>query len=140
MFWAKKKEDQFKTSREGGIREESSVQKNGGVEKSNEDADMSKTDELAALYATTIKDIQEGQIIKGRIIEVRSKEVVVDIGYKSEGIINLAEFSEPEKLNVGDEIEVLLELKEDEHGCVVCAADRHDYIGQSIHTVDLAGS
>ena len=51
---------------------------------------------------------------------------MIDIGYKSEGIINLAEFPEPEKLNVGDEIEVLLELKEDEHGCVVVSKQKAD--------------
>lgn len=85
-----------------------------------------KSDELASLYDATIKDIKEGQIIRGRIIEIRPKEIVIDIGYKSEGIIAIGEFPEPDKLKIGDMVEVLLESKEDEYGCVVVSKQKAD--------------
>jgi small subunit ribosomal protein S1 len=91
-----------------------------------ESADILRDDELATLYDSTVKDIKEGQIIKSRIIEIRPAEVVIDIGYKSEGIIPIEEFSEPDRLKVGDEVEVLLESKEDENGCVVISKQKAD--------------
>ena len=59
-------------------------------------------------YLAEVKEITEGSVVKGRIIEVRANEVLVDIGYKSEGLIPKWEFMEPETLKLGDEIEVLL--------------------------------
>ncbi|MEZ5406086.1 MAG: S1 RNA-binding domain-containing protein [Verrucomicrobiia bacterium] len=50
----------------------------------------------------------EGSIVKGRIIQIRDREVLVDIGYKSEGAIPKSEFEEPEKIKIGDEIQVYL--------------------------------
>ena len=117
MFWNKKEEEEFKT-----------VKKEGPPDKVSEtgEAGELKSDELARLYDSSIKDLKEGQIIKSKIIELRPKEVVVDIGYKSEGIISVEEFTEPDKLKVGDEVEVLLELKENEHGCVVVSKQKAD--------------
>src|SRR5437660_1506980 len=71
-----------------------------------------------------VKQFTEGMIVKGRIIEVRPNEVVVDIGYKSEGVIPKYEFPEPDSLKTGDEIEVLLEKLEDDDGMVVLSYDR----------------
>jgi len=82
--------------------------------------------EMDALYESTIKDIKEGQIVKSRIIEIRKNDIVVDIGYKSEGIIPMAEFREPEKLKVGDELEVLLESKENDEGRVAVSKIKAD--------------
>jgi len=128
MFW-KKKEDQSEIT----VGKEETAKNLSGekakAEKSAKDdaaASSSKTDEMALLYAATIKDIKEGQIIKGRIIEIRHKDVVVDIGYKSEGIISISEFSDRSKLKIGDEIEVYLDSKEDEHGCVVISKQKAD--------------
>lgn len=61
----------------------------------------------------------ENSLVRGTVIEVRSKELVVDIGYKSEGIISLDEFPDPSIAVVGSEVEVLLERLEDDHGMVV---------------------
>jgi small subunit ribosomal protein S1 len=66
-----------------------------------------------------VKEFTEGMVVTGKIIEVHSNEVLVDIGYKSEGIIPKYEFLDPESLKVGDEVEVLLEKIEDEDGMVV---------------------
>jgi len=74
---------------------------------------------MADIYKETIINVRQGQIVKGKIIEMRPKEVVVDIGYKSEGIIPLEEFSDTESLKEGNEIEVYLEKIENEDGMVV---------------------
>src|SRR5476651_9419 len=61
----------------------------------------------------------QGEIVKGIVIELRAKEVLVDIGYKSEGIIPLNEFLEPESVKVGGEVDVLIEKLENKDGTVV---------------------
>ena len=71
-----------------------------------------------------VKAFTPGMVVMGRIIEVRSNEVVVDIGYKSEGAISLMEFEDPAAVKAGDEIEVLLEQLEDEEGMVVLSKDK----------------
>src|SRR5256886_2711446 len=63
-------------------------------------------------------DFREGSIVKGRILEIRPREVLVDIGYKSEGVIPTSEFEDIAEMRVGDEVEVLLERLEDDHGMV----------------------
>jgi small subunit ribosomal protein S1 len=73
---------------------------------------------------STVKEFTEGMLVKGRILEVRPNEVLVDIGYKSEGVIPLSEFDEPEALKPGDEVEVLLERLEDDDGMVVLSYAR----------------
>ncbi|MBV9463308.1 MAG: 30S ribosomal protein S1 [Verrucomicrobiae bacterium] len=79
----------------------------------------SATAVLQELFANTIKDFAEGSIIKGRIIQIGPKEVIVDIGYKSEGVISADEFSNLDELQIGDEIEVLLVQLENNEGMVV---------------------
>ena len=66
-----------------------------------------------------MQNFREGTIVKGRIIERRPREVMVDIGYKSEGAIDLNEFSSTDDLAIGQEIEVLLERLENEDGQVI---------------------
>src|SRR5207302_216156 len=72
-------------------------------------------------------DFREGSIVKGRILEVRPREVLVDIGYKSEGVISLAEFEDAENLEVGDEVDVLLERLENDEGMVVLSKEKAAY-------------
>lgn len=76
-------------------------------------------EELQRLYEESCAGIQEGSIVKGRILLVSNEEVYVDIGYKSEGVIHISEFSDLEEVKPGMEIEVLLESKEDPDGMVV---------------------
>jgi small subunit ribosomal protein S1 len=75
-------------------------------------------------YLSEVKECSEGSVVKGTVIEVRQNEVLVDIGYKSEGLIPKWEFMEPEALVVGSEIEVLLEKIEDENGMVVLSHEK----------------
>jgi small subunit ribosomal protein S1 len=68
-----------------------------------------------------------GEIVKGHIIEVRPKEVLVDIGYKSEGVIPGSEFDDIKTVKVGDEIDVLIEKLEDKEGMVVLSREKAEF-------------
>ena len=72
-------------------------------------------------------DFREGSIVKGRILEIRPREVLVDIGYKSEGGIPITEFEDIENLEVGDEVDVLLERLENDEGMVVLSKEKAAY-------------
>ena len=82
---------------------------------------------MQELLAKGIREFREGSIVKGRLLEVRPREVLVDIGYKSEGVIPLSEFDEGEELQVGDEVEVLLCRLENEEGMVILSKERAAY-------------
>jgi small subunit ribosomal protein S1 len=73
------------------------------------------------------KSFSAGEIVSGTVIEVRPKEVLVDIGYKSEGVIAGAEFEDIKAINVGDQIDVLIERLEDREGMVVLSHERAEF-------------
>lgn len=75
--------------------------------------------DMSSIYDETFKDVKEGEMVKGKVIGVTAKEIQVDIGYKSEGVIAAEEFYDPKSIKVGDEIEVLIESKENDEGMVV---------------------
>jgi len=68
-----------------------------------------------------------GEIVKGTIIEVRPKEVLVDVGYKSEGSVPANEFEDIKIVKVGDEIDVLIEKLEDKDGMVVLSKEKAEF-------------
>jgi small subunit ribosomal protein S1 len=80
--------------------------------------------ELKELIASSVKNYREGSIVKGHILEIRTREFLVDIGYKSEGVIPASEFDEPESVELGDEVEVLLERLENDEGMVVLSKEK----------------
>ena len=80
-----------------------------------------------------------GQIVKGKIIEVRPKEVLVDIGYKSEGAVNGSEFDDIKAVKVGDEVEVLIEKLEDKDGMVVLSKEKAEFKKNWERIVTIAG-
>src|SRR5581483_5255576 len=80
--------------------------------------------EMEKLIAKSLRDFKEGSIVKGHILELRPREVLVDIGYKSEGVIPRSEFDDVDDLQVGDEVEVLLERLEDDQGMVKLSKER----------------
>ena len=84
--------------------------------------------ELAALYDQTFHTIKEGQIVKGRIVAINDNGVAIDIGFKSEGLVPLAEFSNIDELSPGDDIEVYLESVENRDGQLVLSRKRADFI------------
>src|SRR6266705_730822 len=68
-----------------------------------------------------------GEIIKGTVIEVRPKEVLIDIGYKSEGVIPANEFQDIKAVKVGDSVDVLIEKLEDKDGMVVLSKEKAEF-------------
>lgn len=80
------------------------------------DAEKSLMEEL---YASTLKDIKEGEVSKGVIAAITPKEVIVDIGFKSEGFVAIEEFRNPSELAIGQSIEVLIENIEDDNGRLI---------------------
>ena len=80
--------------------------------------------EMQELIAKSLRDFKEGSIVKGRILEIRPREVLVDIGYKSEGVIPVSEFDDMSQVEVGDEVEVLLEKLENEDGMIVLSKEK----------------
>jgi small subunit ribosomal protein S1 len=68
-----------------------------------------------------------GEIVKGHVIEVRPKEVLVDIGYKSEGVVPGNEFDDIKTVKVGDEVDVLIEKLEDKEGMVVLSKEKAEF-------------
>ncbi len=75
--------------------------------------------QLEKAYFSSIIEINKGEIVKGKIVEVTSKDVVVDIGFKSEAIIPRNEFLFTENLDIGREVDLLIEELEDEEGRLV---------------------
>jgi small subunit ribosomal protein S1 len=73
------------------------------------------------------KRFAAGEIVKGIIIEVRPKEVLVDIGYKSEGVIPASEFEDIAAIKLGNEIDVLVEKLEDKEGMVVLSKEKAEF-------------
>src|SRR6059036_1205563 len=73
------------------------------------------------------KRFAAGEIVKGIIIEVRPKEVLVDIGYKSEGVIPANEFEDIKTVKISDEIDVLIEKLEDKDGMVVLSKEKAEF-------------
>ncbi len=82
-----------------------------------------KNQELSDLIDSKFREFREGSIVKGTILDIRPQVVLVDIGYKSEGAIPSNEF-EDEEIEVGDEIEVLLERLENDEGMVVLSKEK----------------
>jgi small subunit ribosomal protein S1 len=81
-------------------------------------------EEMSKMYEETLKNFKEGSIVPGKVLEVRSNEVLVDIGYKSEGVINGHEFKDLSAVVIGDQFDVLLDQIEDDHGMVVLSKEK----------------
>jgi len=74
---------------------------------------------MEELYSDTFRDIKEGEIVKGKIVAINNKEVVIDIGFKSEGFVPIEEFRNTDGLENGSEIDILIESIEDDEGRLV---------------------
>ncbi|MBV6520803.1 MAG: 30S ribosomal protein S1 [Gemmatimonadaceae bacterium] len=85
-------------------------------------------EQMMEMYNGTLASIDEGEIVKSRVLEIRENMVVLDIGFKSEGTIPLEEFKDMPDLKVGDEVDVLLEHLEDQEGSVVLSKKKADFM------------
>src|SRR3569623_673752 len=85
-------------------------------------------EQMMDMYNGTLASIEEGEIVKSRVLEIRDNMVVLDIGFKSEGTIPLEEFKDLPDIKPGDEVEVLLEHREDQEGSVVLSKKKADFM------------
>ncbi len=91
--------------------------------------DVTSREELEQLYEESLKHIQEGEIVRGRVVHIGRDSVLVDVGYKSEGMIELDEFPDQGRhLQVGEEVDVLLEEKDDSDGQVILSKEKANRI------------
>jgi small subunit ribosomal protein S1 len=84
-------------------------------------------EDMEALYEQSFRTIQEGEVAKGTIVAVEKDYVVVDIGYKSEGQIDINEFKDADgviQAEVGQEVDVLLERTEDDEGTIILSKEK----------------
>ncbi len=89
------------------------------------------SDEIARmteLYEGTLSNIEEGEIVKSRVLRVTDAAVILDVGFKSEGAVPIDEFKDPKSLKEGDEVEVFLEHLEDHEGAVVLSKKKADFM------------
>ncbi len=94
---------------------------------SNQKNKSPKVPDVSQLYEDSIRKIQEGEVIKGKIISMTNEFVMVDIGYKSEGQVPIHEFKDKEgkiTASVGDVIDVVIERRNDEEGAVVLSKNK----------------
>ena len=93
----------------------------------DEGLDAAEHARLMALYEGSFRNIAEGEVIKGTVLQVSESEVIVDVGYKSEGIISLSEFLDEDgeaAVHPGDTVDVLLERTEDRDGHIVLSREK----------------
>jgi small subunit ribosomal protein S1 len=94
------------------------------------DREYSETEfrDMVKLYEGSLGKISEGEIVRGRIVAIGENDVSVDIGFKSEGVVSLGEFTKPDELKLGEEIEVFLESVENKDGQLVLSRKRADFM------------
>ncbi len=99
-------------------------------------------EEMVSMYDATIQDIKEGEIVKGKVLGVTNDDVIIDVGFKSEGIVPINEFPTPLNMAVGDEVEVFLEQIEDQNGQLMLSKSKADFmrVWDQIREVHDSGS
>ncbi|MEJ2720223.1 MAG: DUF2110 family protein [bacterium] len=82
---------------------------------------------LTEQFDNMVSSFSEGQIVKGSVTEIRENEIIVDVGFKSEGTIPVSEFRDFDKINPGDAVDVFLEKLENQDGLVVLSKEKADF-------------
>lgn len=90
--------------------------------------DQAEYAELYALYEDTLSRITEGEIVSAQVIGKTETDIILDVGFKSEGAVPLEEFADPDEVQMGDSVDVLLESLEDEEGVVVLSKKKADFL------------
>ncbi|KUG25854.1 ssu ribosomal protein s1p [hydrocarbon metagenome] len=83
---------------------------------------------LTKLYSESFYDIKEGEIITGKIVGVSGDNVVIDVGFKSDGTISKTEFNATEEIKIGNKVDIVIESVEDEDGNLVLSKKRADFL------------
>ncbi|MDP3580335.1 MAG: S1 RNA-binding domain-containing protein, partial [Ignavibacteria bacterium] len=84
--------------------------------------------ELSKLYSDSFRDIKEGEIITGKIVSFSGDNVVIDVGFKSDGTIPKSEFNATEEIVIGAPVDIVIEKTEDEDGNLVLSKKRADFL------------
>lgn len=79
---------------------------------------------LEEQYAGTFNSVNKGEIVEGTVVSINNKDVVLNIGFKSDGLVSLSEFRDLPELKVGDKVDVFVESREDENGQLVLSRKR----------------
>jgi small subunit ribosomal protein S1 len=90
-----------------------------------------ETEDFQTLYEESLRTVEEGQIVKGTVIDITPDHVTVDVGYKCEGQIPIQEFLKRDRkvdVNIGDRVDVLLERKESEEGLLILSKEKADKV------------
>src|SRR4030043_280270 len=93
--------------------------------------DSAPREDFQTLYEESLKTLEEGQILRGIVVDITPDHVTVDVGYKSEGQVPMQEFLKRDKkvdVKIGDQIDVLLEKKESEEGILTLSKEKADKI------------
>ena len=85
-------------------------------------------EKMSEMYEGTLSNIEEGEIVKSKVLRVTDAAVILDVGFKSEGAVPIDEFKDPKSLKEGDEVEVYLEHLEDQEGAVVLSKKKADFM------------
>ncbi len=113
------------TNGEDGMTEQKAAESSGVVQPTEEEMGFQE------ILESSLKDLKEGEIVQGEIIQITSDNVVVDVGYKSEGRIPISQFQNKEgttTVKVGDSVQVFLEQWEDDDGEIVLSKDKADQL------------
>lgn len=96
------------------------------IENEENESGQGESSEFEQLYNQSLKTFQKGSLVKGRVLRVQSSAVILDLGYKSDGIIPIEQFSADElaALKPGDQLEVYLEESEDARGNLVLSREK----------------
>ena len=95
------------------------------------DSELNTTDDLVGkgeAYKNTLIDISEHELINGRVVGMNDRDVLIDIGFKSEGIIDRSEFTDENLPTIGDQVEVYLEYLEDSSGNTILSKEKADFM------------
>ena len=93
-------------------------------EKGSVESSMSQED-LTQAYNQTLNKVNNNDVVEGTVISMNKREVVVNIGYKSDGIVSMNEFRYNPDLKVGDKVEVYIESQEDKKGQLILHTKEH---------------
>ncbi len=100
-----------------------------GIEEGGGEAGSMSYEDLLGMYEESLKNLSEGEVVTGRVIDVTNNNVIVDVGYKSEGLIALEEFVGRDgqiRVKIGDHVDVLLESTEDQEGHILLSKTKAD--------------
>ena len=102
------------------------------IDTSSDDFDWEEEDhyspeersKLEEMYAGTLQELKENEIVTGTVVSIGEKEVILNIGFKSEGLVQVSEFRDKPDLKIGDSVEVFLESVEDQNGQLILSRKR----------------